>query len=524
MTVQSSPVENLPAAAQAPANLHCPTVSSVIQGMMNAGHPLIYLQSAEEDRVVGVLSRLAEQSRGARVDLFIWSVTEGLQLNGKPAKDQPDSPRGILDLIIARDKPAIFLLKDFHEFIRDAVEIRRRLRDLYYKCLDTGKFAVICSPVKIIPDEINREVAFSDLPRPDLKELEELLQAVAASLHPLAGRGGATVELPKETVYLLVRAVQGLSFHEARHALRLAITEHGKVDASIVRTLEHEKQQMVRKTGLVEFVPSTIGIDQIGGLGILKNWLKQRRDLFFSRESVSAEIVPKGLLLMGVSGCGKSLSARAVASIFELPLYRIDLVQVFSSGIGNAERHFSSACHTLEDVAPAVAWFDEMENGISREHQDEAGVLDRIFGFFLTWMQEKAPGLFVVATANRIDLLPAEIIRKGRFDQIFFLDLPEHDERLEILKIHFSRRNADTACMRLDYAAKRMEGWTGAEIEQAVVSSLIAARVANEPLSDEHLWPLLQQFVPLSKTMKEQVGAIRAWAFDRALRASARKH
>jgi SpoVK/Ycf46/Vps4 family AAA+-type ATPase len=518
MTEQSSPVENLTAPSQAAANPRCPTVFSVIQGMIHAGHPLIYLQSAEEDRVVGVLGQLAEQGCGGRVDLFVWSVTEGLQLSGKPVKDQPDSPRGILDLIIAHDKPAIFLLKDFHEFVRVAVDIRRRLRDLYYQCLGRGKFAVICSPVKIIPDEINREVAFSDLPRPDLKELEELLQAEAACVS-----GGAKVGLPKETVYLLTRAVQGLSFHEARHALRLAITEHGKVDTTIVRTLEYEKQQLARKTGLVEFVPNTVGIDQIGGLGILKNWLKQRRDLFFSRESVSAEIVPKGLLLMGVSGCGKSLSARAAADIFELPLYRIDLVQVFSSGIGNAEQRFASACHTLEDVAPAVAWFDEMENGISREHHDEAGVLDRIFGFFLTWMQEKAPGLFVVATANRIDLLPAEIIRKGRFDQVFFVDLPEVDERLEIFKIHLSRRGVDPAGIELKWVADHTEGWTGAEIEQVVVASLIAARLANEPLSDDHLYRSMRQFVPLSKTMKEQVGALRAWAFDRALRASAKQ-
>ncbi len=358
MTVQSSAVENLAAAARAPASPHGPTISSVIQGMMDAGHPLIFLQSAEEDRVVGALSRLAEQSRGGPVDLFIWSVTEGLRLNGKPAKDQPDSPRGMLDLIIAHDKPALFLLKDFHEFVGDVV-IRRRLRDLYYECLKTGKFAVICSPVKIIPDEVNHEVAFSDLPPPDARELEELLQAEAAS-----SSGGATTELPKETVYQLTRAVQGLSFHDARHALRLAITEHGKVDASIVRTLEHEKQQLVRKSGLVEFVPNSTDIDQIGGLNVLKNWLKQRRGLFFSRESLSAEIVPKGLLLMGVSGCGKSLAARATAGIFELPLYRIDMVQVFSSGIGKAERHFSSACHILEAVAPAVVWLDEMENAI----------------------------------------------------------------------------------------------------------------------------------------------------------------
>jgi SpoVK/Ycf46/Vps4 family AAA+-type ATPase len=264
-------------------------------------------------------------------------------------------------------------------------------------------------------------------------------------------------------------------------------------------------------------------VEHIGGLDVLKTWLTQRRGLFFSRESLSAEIVPKGLLLMGISGCGKSLSARAVANVFGLPLYRIDMVQVFSAGIGEAERLFSSACRTMEDVSPAVVWFDEIENGISREHQDASGVLDRIFGFFLTWMQEKAPGLFVVATANRIDILPAEMIRKGRFDQVFFIDLPDRDERLEIFKIHMSRRGLDVAGMELGWIADRTEGWTGAEIEQAVIAALVAARLDNEPVSDKHLYPLLRQIVPLSKTMKEQVGHIRSWAYDRAIRASSKK-
>jgi hypothetical protein len=436
---------------------------AAVQGIIDAGRPLIYVQSAEEDRVIGVLARIAEQRPGGRVDLFLWSVTDGLQQNGKPLKNQPDGPRGILDFIVAHDKPGIFLLKDFHDFLRDAVDIRRRLRDLYYRCLDTGKFAVICSPVKCIPEEIDHEVAFAELPRPDLTELEELLRAEVASI-PAAG---ASANLSAETVYVLTRAVQGLTFHEARHALRRAIARHGKLDASVVPTLEQEKQQLVRKTGLIEYVPNTIGIGQIGGLEVLKKWLIERRELFFSREGLSSEIVPKGLLLMGVSGCGKSLSARAVANVFDLPLYRIDMVEVFSAGMSNAERLFSDACRTMEEVSPAVVWFDEIENGISRHHQDNSGVLDRIFGFFLTWMQEKPAGLFVAATANRIDLLPAEMIRKGRFDQVFFIDLPDRDERLEIFKIHLSHRGVDPSTLRLDLIAERTEGWTGAEIEQA---------------------------------------------------------
>jgi len=492
---------------------------ATVQGIIDAGRPLIYIQSAEEDRVIRVLARIAEQQRGGRVDLFLWSVTEGLQQNGRPLKNQPAGPRGILDFIVAHDKPAIFLLKDFHDFIRDAAEIRRRLRDLYYGCLDTGKFAVICSPAKCIPEEINREVAFTELPRPDLKELEELLRAEAESIP----RAGGSASLTDETIYALTRAVQGLTFQEARHALRRAIAEHGRLDASVVVTLEEEKQQLVRKTGLIEYVPSTTGVGQIGGLEVLKTWLTQRRELFFSREGLSSEIVPKGLLLMGVSGCGKSLSARAVANIFGLPLYRIDMVQVFSAGMGNAERLFSGACRTMEEVSPAVAWFDEIENGISRHHRDDTGVLDRIFGFFLTWMQEKPAGLFVAATANRVALLPAEMIRKGRFDQVFFIDLPDHDERLEIFKIHLSHRGVDPSTVRLDLLADRTDGWTGAEIEQAVIAALVSARLAKETVTDEHMFPALRQIVPLSKTMREQVSHIRSWAFDRAVHASARK-
>jgi len=286
--------------------------------------------------------------------------------------------------------------------------------------------------------------------------------------------------------------------------------------------LQEEKRQLVRKTGLMEYVPDTVNIDQLGGLDALKLWLRQRRDLFYSRDSLSSEIVPKGVLLMGVSGCGKSLSARVIASVFGLPLYRVDMSQVFSSGLGNAERQFAEACRTMEEIAPAVVWFDEIENSLSRAHADNSGVLDRIFGYFLTWMQEKPTGLFVAATANRIDLLPAEMIRKGRFDQVFFIDLPEKEERLEILQIHLRRRNVDPTGLPLDLIATRTEGWTGAEIEQFVVSALTAARLDNQPLSDAHLYDCLKEIVPLSRTMKEQVAAIRGWAFERAVRATSK--
>lgn len=488
-----------------------------LRNMITAGRPLIFLQTPEEERVTRLLVELARDTGSGALDFFVWSMTDGLTHEGKPTKSQPDGAKGVLDFVLGHKGRAIFLLEDFHEFMRDSAEVRRRLRDVYQGCLGQDKYVVITAAVKQIPEEIEREMAYLKLPMPDLDELTSLVSEEARSLGA-AGKDG----LPDETVYVLSRALQGVSFNEARHALRYAYAEQGKLDASVVPLLQEEKRLLVRKTGLMEYVPDTVGLDALGGLDVLKTWLQQRRDLFFSRESLSSEIVPKGVMMMGVSGCGKSLSARVIANVFGLPLYRVDMSQVFSAGLGHAERQFADACRIMEEVAPAVVWFDEIENGISRHHQDNSGVLDRIFGYFLTWMQEKPKGLFVAATANRIDLLPAEMIRKGRFDQVFFIDLPDKEERLEILKIHLQRRRVDLSGLPLELIVARMEGWTGAEIEQFVVSAMTAARIANQPLNDQYLFDSLREIVPLSRTMKEQVAAIRTWAFDRAVRASSK--
>lgn len=482
---------------------------------VQAGRPVIYVQTPEEERALGLLRQLAGGANGkGKCELFVWSITDGLTEQNRKYKNQPEGARGILDFAIAYPTPAFFLLKDLHDYLRECPDVRRRLRDAYHGCVNSGKFIFICSPVKEIPTEIEREIAFIKLPMPDLGELEALVRDEGKVL---AGQG------PEPQVgYVLARALQGLSYNEARHALRFGVSRTGKLDETIVPLLQEEKRQLVRKTGLMEYVPDTVDIDELGGLDILKQWLRQRRDLFYSRESISSEIVPKGVLLMGVSGCGKSLSARVIAKVFGLPLYRVDMSQVFSSGLGNAERQFAEACRTMEEIAPAVVWFDEIENGISRHHADGSGVLDRIFGYFLTWMQEKPTGLFVAATANRIDLLPAEMIRKGRFDQVFFIDLPEKEERLEIMRIHLQRRNVDPAGLPLELMATRTEGWTGAEIEQFVISALTAARLDNQPVNDAYLYDGLKEIVPLSRTMKEQVAAIRGWAFERAVRASSK--
>jgi SpoVK/Ycf46/Vps4 family AAA+-type ATPase len=248
--------------------------------------------------------------------------------------------------------------------------------------------------------------------------------------------------------------------------------------------------------------------------------LLERQKLFQLRDSLSTEIVPKGLLIMGIPGCGKSLSVKAISSYFELPLYRVNMIEIFSGRHGKPEGAFVEACRMLEEVAPAVLWFDEIEMGITSS--ESGGEQGRIFAFFLTWMQEKSRGLFVAATANRIDLLPAEMLRKGRFDEVFFVDLPLDEERIEIFKIHLSRRGVTVTGLNLEQLTQFTNGWTGAEIEQCVISALTRARLADREINDQDLVMVAVTTVPLSRTMKEQINHIRSWAFERAVRASPR--
>ncbi|MEO8593183.1 MAG: AAA family ATPase, partial [Candidatus Solibacter sp.] len=253
----------------------------------------------------------------------------------------------------------------------------------------------------------------------------------------------------------------------------------------------------------------------------LKSWLLERRKLFDLRDGIDAEIVPKGLLMMGIPGCGKSLAVKAISKYFQLPLYRVDMIEIFSGRRGKPEAAFVEACKLVEELVPAVLWFDEIEMGLNSA--DAAGEQGRLFAFFLTWMQEKARGLFVAATANRIDLLPAEMIRKGRFDEVFFVDLPQDEERLEIFRIHLQRRGIDVSGIDLEPLPEFTKGFSGAEVEQAVVSAMTKARLTGVAITGQDLIQAAVKIVPLSRTMEEQINHIRGWAFERAVRASKRE-
>jgi ATP-dependent 26S proteasome regulatory subunit len=489
-----------------------------IRGLVQAGRPLIYLLSHEEGRVAELLNEAANTLFPNPVPLFTWSVTEGMRGPQGLVESGDGGPRAALDFVAAYEGAALFLLKDFHEPIRQSATVRRRLRDLYASCLDSGKFIFLASAVREIPDEMSRDVALLELRTPDLPEIVDFIEREARVLQ----NTGVVVDPDPITRRQLARALVGLTLDESRHALRRAAAAGKHVDGGSIPHLLEEKHLIVKKTGVIEYVPTAVGLDDLGGVSYLKKWLLERRKLFAMRDEISADIVPKGILIMGISGCGKSLAVKAIASCFEIPLYRVDMVEVFSGRHGPAETAFTDACHTLEAMAPAVMWVDEIEMGISARIDDAAGMLGRIFGFFLTWMQEKARGLFVAATANRIDLLPAEMIRKGRFDEVFFVDLPTEDERLDIFQIHLRRRGVDPEKMDLDRLRQFTRGWTGAEVEQCVVSALTLARLEDRDLHADDLLNTTAKIVPLSKTMKEQVEHIRGWALDRAVRAAPR--
>jgi ATP-dependent 26S proteasome regulatory subunit len=489
-------------------------LKEMFQGM----RPLIFVCTPEEGRVRMLLGDIAEKLYAGQMPIWSWSLTIGLQPPDGRAADKL-SPQAVLEFIAGHKARGIFQLKDFHTFMRDDPGIRRRLRDLYELCLDSGKFLVITSPLRLVPEELNRQIALIELSAPDFEELIGFLRLETAVI----SSQGSVVDSSEQMLFAMARALQGLTLDESRHALRRALAVCGALDSDSLPCLVDEKKLIVNRTGLIQYIADATQLEHVGGLEYLKTWLNERRKLFMERESLSAEIVPKGVLVMGVSGCGKSLSVKAIASCFGLPLYRIEMSEVFSGRHGNPDAAFVEACRTVETVAPAVVWFDEIEMGLTGQTGESGTSMGRIFAFFLTWMQEKTRGLFVAATANRIDLLPAEMIRKGRFDEVFFIDLPTEEERMEVFQIHLEKRGIDSKDLQLPRLKRITQGWTGAEIEQCVVSALTQVRLQNKTIAFEDLHKAALSIIPLSKTMREQVDHIRSWAYDRAVRASPRE-
>ncbi len=483
-------------------NKNFDAVHSKIGQAVLSGRPLIFIRSSEEDRLQHHLRTLAQAMNKS---LWTWQANTGLNTGDGFRPDTQDAAKTLDYLCSLQDLPLVWF-KDLDHHYNPAVI--RSLRDLYYKWQITGSAVVLSSARPSVPEELEREMVSIQLELPTNAEIRAVVSGWEAD-------NQTTLPLSAEVI---AATLKGLTTSEIRHALeKLKIDP----DENPLACLQEEKRYLIAKQGTVEYIAKVPALEELGGLENLKEWLKKRKELILQGEG-SHEITPKGILLMGVSGCGKSLCIKALASGWQLPLYRLEMVRIFSGAHGNPEQAFADACRLMEEMAPAILWIDEIEMGLSASGSTAVDpVLSRIFAFFLTWMQEKPPGLFVAATANRIDLLPAEMIRKGRFDQVFFVDLPGVVERRHIFEIHLKKRGFDPDQFNLDVFADGTEGWNGAEIEQCVISAITSAAMEQRELELKDMYAARKQIVPISTTMEEQVRHIRNWAYERAVKASA---
>jgi AAA+ superfamily predicted ATPase len=489
--------------------------------LVRARYPLVYLVTSEEQRLEAILVQLAETHGKALVG---WSVTSGLRrLGGGRGAAPPEDAREPLAALAAIAKlpePSLVVLKDFHPYLADPAVVRA-LRELAHALKSTYTTVVLLSPTLVIPPELEKEVSVLDVPLPTYRDLLQLLKEIVGVLRE--GRR-AKVELSKDDADQLIRAALGLTLSEAENAFAKAIAHDGRLSKDDVARVLDEKRQVIRKSGLLEYYPRDEQLRNVGGLDLLKRWLARRGAAFSDAARRFGLPEPKGLLLLGVQGCGKSLTAKAIAAQWSLPLLRLDLGRIFSGLVGSSEENLRRAIGVAESVAPVVLWIDEIEKGLAGIHASgvsDGGVTARVAGTLLTWLQEKSGPVFVVATANRIEQLPPELLRKGRFDDIFFIDLPSRAERREIFEIHVRRRGRDPSAHDLDLLAARSAGFSGAEIEQAVVSALYDAFAEGTELAPAHLERAVAEALPLSTTMREEIARVREWARSRTRAASA---
>ncbi len=487
--------------------------------LVRARYPLLYLVSPEEQRVDGFLAELAERHGK---ELYEWSVIRGLRRvrAGRASGPVADS-EGPLEGLLAAGKltaPSLVVFKDFHRYLEDP-RVVRAARELAHALKSSYTTAVILSPSLVVPAELEKDLTVLDVPLPSFHDLAELLREI---LGVVTRSKRATVHLTQEHAEQLVKAAQGLTLAEAENAFAKAIADNQRLDADDIKLVMDEKRQVVRKSGLLEFYPVDESLADVGGLDALKRWLQRREGAFGEAARNFRLPAPRGLLLLGVQGCGKSLSAKAIASTWKLPLLRLDMGRIFSGLVGSSEENLRRAIHTAESLAPVVLWIDEIEKGLSGvgSGSNDSGVSARVFGTLLTWLQEKTAPVFVVATANRIDGMPPELLRKGRFDEIFFIDLPEQQERKDILGIHLARRKRAPAGFDLDALAAHAEAFSGAELEQAVVSALYDAFADGTDLTQGHLIAALRETFPLATTMREEIERLREWARFRTRPAS----
>lgn len=493
--------------------------------LTRAKYPIIYIVSWEERRIEDILRQVAHSRRKK---LYDWTLTNGIMpldvVQHEPIDPATRDPLTALDFVATSREAAIFVLKDFHPFLDtnrggpDQAVIVRRLRDITNELKESRKTLIILSPILRFPSDLEKDITLLDYSLPTLDELEMSLDRVVRSAREIAG---VQMKMDGEERERVLKAARGLTCLEAENVFAKSLVMGRKLDLNIIIA---EKEQLINRSQVLEYYESVEGFSFVGGLGLVKQWLRKRGMAFTEKARRFGLPEPKGLLLLGVQGAGKSLLAKAVASQWQLPLLRLDLGRVFSELVGSSEQNIRQALRLAENVAPCVLWLDEIEKGLAGSTgsgNSDAGTSARVFGSLLTWMQEKNSPVFVIGTANDISALPPEVLRKGRFDEIFFVDLPQLPERREIFVIHLARRGRDALNYDLNGLALATEGFSGAEIEQVIIDGLYDAFENERELTDQDLFTNIQDTVPLSKTMESRITALRQWARKHARPASA---
>lgn len=486
-----------------------------IEILIRSKYPILYVVSWEERRVEATVHKIASELKRT---LHTWSLTQGMKPPVLASQGKTSLPGELeaLAQVFESAEGTIFLLKDFHHYVRDP-RVIRLMRDIAFKLRSRKQTLIIMGPVLNLPPELEKELTVVDFPMPNAEEISAILDK---AVEAVKDNPSVDATLSPETREILVKNAQGLTLDEVESVFARSLVESKKFDQSVI--LE-EKKQIIKKSGILEYYPPSESLAAVGGMKSLKEWLDQRTTSFTDKAREFGIPTPKGILLLGVQGGGKSLTAKAIASTWMLPMLKMDVGRIFGSLVGQSEENIRKAIKTAESVAPCILWIDELEKGFAGTSSvGDSGTTARVFSTFLTWMQEKTAPVFLIATANDVSALPPELLRKGRFDEIFFIDLPESKEREQIFDIHLKKRKRDPKefKLKLKVLAEKSEGFNGAEIEMAVIAALQRAFHEGRDITQADLEKEVEASVPLSVMMAEDISALRDWASLRARPAS----
>ena len=482
--------------------------------LIRAQTPLIVIETPDEARVVALFRQSLAHAWRA---LWRWSITEGLRrldLDGDLAAEIPPDAGSTLAAIRGAGQRGIYLLLDFHPYLQYATTLRM-LRDIVQR-RDGQPHVIVMIGTKVeLPAELEA-IATRFNPRlPDADALLALVREEAAGY--ARENGGRRADVDEAAVAQIVRHLRGLTETDARRIARQLVFRDGALNQDDLPELAKLKFALLNKSGHLHYEYDTARFADVAGARRLKRWVEQRRAVFIEGNAPPGLDPPKGVLLLGVQGCGKSMLAKAIAGGLQVPLVRLDFGTLYDKYHGETEKNLRAALESTEQLAPCVLWIDEIEKGLSSDGDSDGGVSRRVLGFLLTWMAERKSRVFLVATANQIDDLPAELLRKGRFDEIFFVDLPDAETRAELFRLHLAKRTLEPAGFDLPALAQASDGFSGAEIEQVIVSALYAAHGVGMPVTDFTLRQEIRATRPLSVVMREQVDALRQWAASRTV-------